>query len=128
MDYENSFTKEINYPELLTLSEKEYDSFSLVWRPDFEFNNNAIEFEDHLKPFLLKTEESSEWPGTTVYGPPSKINYYKVTKQSLGVLAKAKSIIELVSPSYPEDLAFYKKGKVKFASVSHEGMAWHEKT
>ena len=128
MDYENTYTEEVNYPELLSLSEKEYDCFSLVWRPDAEFNGNALEFENHLNPFLIKTEKSSEWPGTTVYGPPSKINYYKVNKQSLGVLAKVKSIFELISPNYPEDLAFYKNGEVKFASVSHEGMAWHEKT
>lgn len=127
MDYENTFTDQVDYDALMDQARKEYDSFTVVWRAGFKFSDKAKSLDQQLEPFLISQKKANKWPGTEASGPPSIVKEYSVCKQSIEILREAGSAWAWVSPDRPEDLAFYKKGNVVFASVAHERMAWHEK-
>jgi len=49
---------------------------------------------------------------------------YRINNTTINILRSVESVYQWVSPSYPEDLAFYKKGELWFASIAHEGESW----
>lgn len=120
------YTESVNYQLLLEHALESYDSFSLVWRSGFKFKKSAKEFEESLKPFLHKEESKNSWPGTETEGEPSLVSEYLVTVESIRLLSVLKHPWCFEAPKFPEDLAFYKNGKVVFASVAHERMFWYE--
>ncbi len=126
MDFHSSYTEEVDYPALLSYARKNYDSFTLVWRAGMKFNENAKAVRVALAPYLLREGKQNSWPGTESGGEPSLVSEYSVCKQSIDVLSQVKDVWSWQSPNLPEDLAFYKRGNVIFASVAHEKMAWHE--
>lgn len=116
------------YEHLLNVAKDKFDSFSLVWRDQLDFNQNAISFNKSLEQFLIKEQHTDEWPGTKIFGSKAKVRTYKVNSDSLGVLSQLNNVFEFLSPHYPEDLAFYSNGKVKFTSIAHEADVWYEET
>jgi hypothetical protein len=116
------------YEQLLSTARANFDSFSLVWQDQFKFNESAAEFEKLLEQFLVNEQYTDEWPGTKIFGAKARVKTYKVNSGSLSVLSQVKNVFEFVCPNYPEDLAFYYKGRVKFTSIAHEGEAWYEET
>jgi len=112
--------------QILDWAFEEATYFSLVWREGFKFKARAKKIEEKLEIYLLKTELTSEWPGTKVYGPPeNKICFYKVKKKTEKIIKNTGSIFQWVAPKYPEDLAFYNnKLKPIFGSVAHEKLAF----
>ena len=100
-------------------------TFSLVWRDSFKFNENAKQIEKDLRPFLIKEEVTSKWPGTEIFKAMATVRYYKFNNDSKKILRKNPDFYKWLVPDYPEDLAFYsKKGECWFASVAHENMAF----
>ena len=118
----------IDYGQLLDMAKAEFDSFSLVWRDDFEFSDTALELEDLQKPHLIEEKRTDEWPGTQLESPDAVVRYYDVNDETLELLRRVRSVLGWVSPELPEDLAFYRSGVTAFASVSHEGYGWYTKT
>jgi len=114
-----------SYRDLLSWA-KECSEFSLVWRDEVAYNQVAFNLEKSLLPFLMKKERVNKWPGTEIMGNNAIIRIYRVCDESIQVLRSVKDIFFFVGPDYPEDLAFYIDGKVVFASVAHEEMAWFE--
>lgn len=114
----------LSYNELLQKAKSECDSFSLVWRAEFKFNENAKSVENSLKPYLLKEQLVKEWPGTQLLKADALLRTYLVNAASMEILKMTGDIYKWLSPDYPEDLAFYKKGKVWFASIAHEKDSW----
>jgi hypothetical protein len=57
----------MNYEELINRAEKEFDSFSLVWRDGFKFNKSAKNIQNELSRYLIKELRTSEWPGTKIF-------------------------------------------------------------
>ena len=53
---------------------------------------------------------------------------YRVTTESLEILKTVDDFLDWLSPSYPEDLTFYKKGRPAYVSIAHEKDAWYEET
>lgn len=117
-----------DYERLLNTAKTKFDSFSLVWRDQFAFNETAAKFEKSLEPFLLKEQHTDEWPGTKVFKAKAKVRTYKVKPESLSVLSRLNNVFEFMAPDYPEDLAFYSNGKIKFTSIAHERESWYEET
>lgn len=115
----------IDYTQLLNTALKEYDSFSLVWRDDMEFNESAKKLEEQLAPYLIEEKHTDVWPGTQLEYPFATVRIYQVNEKTIKTLQSVNSVFEWLSPNYPEDLAFYKNGVNKFASVAHEQMAWY---
>jgi hypothetical protein len=117
-----------DYKQLLKTAKENYDSFSLVWRDQLDFNENSARFGKSLEQFLIKELHTDEWPGTKIFGSKAKVRTYKVNSDSLSVLSQLNNVFEFLSPNFPEDLAFYSNGKVKFSSIAHEKDAWYEGT
>ncbi len=115
-----------DYEHLLDTARAKFDSFSLVWRDQFSFNETAAAFEKSLGPFLLKEQHTDEWPGTKIF--KAKARTYKVKPESLSVLSRLNNVFEFMAPDYPEDLSFYSNGKIKFISIAHERESWYEET
>ena len=114
------------YKMLLEKALAEFDAFSLVWREDMEFDDSAKQFEEKLKPFLVKEERTNCWPGTQVLYKSSIVRTYQVSQDSIHVLKCVDSVFEYVFPHYPEDLAFYQDGMLVYASIAHEKYNWYE--
>ncbi|MGI1677655.1 MAG: hypothetical protein K6L75_02910 [Cellvibrionaceae bacterium] len=114
----------MNYESLLEKASKEFDSFSLVWRDEFEFDDHCIKIEKQLSGHLISEERTDEWPGTKIFGALATVRHYMVNPDSIKVLKQANSFKDWLSPKYPEDLAFYKSGEVVYASIAHENDEW----
>ncbi len=118
----------MKYQDLLEKAENEFTSFSLVWRDEFTFDEHCQKIEALLKPYLASEEKTDEWPGTKIFNALATVRHYKVSRQSIEVLKCAKNYKDWLSPSYPEDLAFYKNGKVAYTSIAHESEGWLNET
>ena len=114
------------YQDLLEYAGTKCDSFSLVWRSEFEFEKSAIKITEALKSYLISEVSTNKWPGTELMSGKALLRTYALNNKTLPLLKEVSEVYEWVAPKYPEDLAFYSKGKVVFSSVAHEGMAWFE--
>ena len=125
MEFDLPYTEEVDYEAFLDHARKNVDLFTLVWRAGVKFSSIADDLKSTLSPFLIKEDKRNTWPGTESSGAPSLVSEYRVCEESIYVLGVVKDVWVWQSPNYPEDLAFYRKGKVVFASVAHEGMVWY---
>lgn len=113
------------YFDLLTFAAARCESFSLVWRKQFQFKSSAHGIANTLKRFLISNISTDEWPGTKLIGHEAIVRQYRVTDESIEVLCSVGGLYSWLQPKLPEDLAFYSSGRVGWlASVSHEGHAW----
>ena len=113
------------YLDLLNFAASRCESFSLVWRQQFEFEPSAYEIKHALKPFLISNIKTDEWPGTKLIGHEAMVRRYRVAAESVELLRVADSLYSWLRPKLPEDLAFYSSGDtVWLATISHEGEAW----
>jgi hypothetical protein len=109
------------YLALLALAERRGSQFSLAWRRQLSFDENAARIEAALRPFLVSTIETSEWPGTTLIGHSGIVRTYRLAPQSTRVLAAAERLFAWLAPARPEDLAFYTAdGRCWLGSIAHE--------
>jgi hypothetical protein len=83
-------------------------------------------FKKELEPFTVKTRSNPSWPGTpstysinTTY----KVIFYRTDPKAKTILKKVTALNDWSSPSYPQDLAFFKGNKCWFYSVGHEKIA-----
>jgi len=115
------------YRDVLGYALKEADVFSLVWRHEFRFSKSADDLEEKLDKFKIDEQITSSWPGTELIEGRATVKKYQVTVKSIEILGEVSDVFSWLSPEYPEDLAFYKKGRVLFGSIAHEREAWFEK-
>jgi hypothetical protein len=113
------------YIDLLNFAASRCESFSLVWRVEFQFESSAYDIKHALKPFLVSNVRTDEWPGTKLIGHEAMVRRYRVSDESVMLLQRAGSLYSWLKPNLPEDLAFYASGEVVWlASISHEHEAW----
>jgi hypothetical protein len=113
------------YFDLLNFAVARCQSFSLVWRDQFKFEQSAHEIKDALQSFQLSSVRTDEWPGTKLIGHQAIVRHYRASDESVKLLYAAGSLYSWLQPKLPEDLAFYSLGGVGWlASISHEGRAW----
>jgi len=115
-----------DYKEILQRALIESDEFSLVWRHEFEYKNSADSIRKKLSEFLISEALTSSWPGTDLIGAVATVRKYRVSIESIAILHSVNSVYAWIAPKYPEDLAFYKNGKVIFWSIAHENEAGFE--
>ena len=83
-------------------------------------------YRDALKSYKVKSRSNPSWPGTPgTYSAKTtyKIVFYKTDPNAKKVLKEVEGISTWSSPSYPQDLAFFKGNICWFYSVGHEKMA-----
>lgn len=116
------------YAEFLDMALDWFGFFSLVWRDRSTFDHSAIQIRRDLDRHETNRRRVSHWPGTRVLdtkGPIATISSYRLDKVSRDALARPASLFSWLAPAYPEDLAFYHRdGRLAFATVSHDRMAW----
>ena len=113
------------YIDLLNFAASRCESFCLVWRDQFTFEQSAYEIKHMLKPFLVSNVKTDEWPGTKLIGHEAIVRRYRIADESVKLLHAAGSLYSWLQPNLPEDLAFYASGDtVWLASISHEHEAW----
>lgn len=116
-----------NYRALLEFLASRAASFSLVWRSDGGYDSSADVIRGRLASDLLRTEGTSEWPGTQYLGGLATVRHYRAKAAAIAVLGEAGALYAWCAPALPEDLAFYSAaGQVLFASIAHEGQSWFD--
>lgn len=75
-----------------------------------------------LAPFLEDKVESSEWPGTKLYGRTASVFQYHFETESAEILAgAADGLYDWLQPSLPEDLCLLRADGVPWlVSIAHE--------
>src|SRR5690349_5480356 len=108
----SSFTLSIElvgamYEELLGYATGECNQALLVVRhpPVPPLSSRGSEVLRKLQPFLVKQEETSEWPGTVLFGHTASVSHYTFDLASARVLRNAaNSLYSWLQPELPEDL------------------------
>jgi hypothetical protein len=109
------------YRALLHLAKQHCTSFSLVWRDDFTFSESAGNVECSLQTFLIREEHTDEWPGTELLRHKARVCHYRVTDESVSILAEVPGLYAWLAPRMPEDLTFYAAdGSCWLLSIAHE--------
>ncbi|MFH1775938.1 MAG: hypothetical protein ABH952_00010 [Candidatus Omnitrophota bacterium] len=123
LEIKKELTKE-TYSTLIDFGLNNCTSFPLVWRYKLDFDENAKSIEQNLKDHLIKEEYTNEWPGTKIIGSKAKVRFYKFNSGTVTILKKISSLYKWISPSAPEDLAFYLKDDLcLLESISHEELS-----
>lgn len=93
-------------------------------------SQEAFEFLEQAKPFLLSEKQQPSWPGGGTLEPvaTATVAYIRVCVESISLLKKASDdLYDWVHPFLPEDLAFYRAdGSVMLAVIGHEQAAFLE--
>ena len=117
-----------NYHDFLDYAFRESDYFMLVYVNYYGKGYSYMQkkIKKMLEPYKVKTRTNPRWPGTLeTFSQNStyKVVFYKNVSEAKTILKIVSGIGDWSSPSYPEDLAFFKGNKCWFYSVGHENMA-----
>lgn len=115
-----------DFAQVLAEATNQCDSFSLLWRRERKEGEGGWEIQEALRPFMLRCEQTDQWPGTKIFYGKELVCFYQVNAASMQLLSTAKNPFILFGRGGPEDLAFYSNGAVWFGSTSHENQAWYE--
>lgn len=110
------------YLELLVLCFDVCDEFHLVVRNNMGSIRGLEEIINKLKVSLIEMRCESTWASTTLGDNQTANVYYFHADENAKKIIKliTKSIYQWGMPSLPEDLSFFKQGKVWLATSSHE--------
>lgn len=106
------------------------DTFSLVYfrYSKAEKMTKSVQIiYDTLKPYMIRSSNGNQWPGTTVFGKNEhiyEISLYSSTLKVKDTLAIVDKIFDWNYPNFPMDLCFYKDGYEWYSSTSHEKIAY----
>jgi hypothetical protein len=113
------------YRSLLVFAAQQSSLFSLVWRRQLKFDATANAIEAALRPDLESEKETREWPGTELIGHTAIVRRYRLSTDSVAILASAERLYGWLAPERPEDLAFYREdSRCWLASIAHERDAY----
>lgn len=102
------------------------DSFILVIRHSLDVNATAQAVLNRLEPFVIRREESNEWPGTHLLDSTAQVNTFKLSPPTASVLAEvAEGLFSWAQPELPEDLCLIRKdGNPWLVTIAHEEDAY----
>src|SRR5437764_14886134 len=99
-----------DYVRLLHYALSCCESFSLVIRHTMDVSASAQTVLNRLEPFLIRREESGEWPGTRLLDGTAQVNTFKLSPPTASVLAEvADGLFSWCQPELPEDLCLIRK-------------------
>jgi hypothetical protein len=77
---------------------------------------------DRLNPYSLDVKESSEWPGTILYGETAIVRTYSYSKETLAIIKNVTtSLYDWRLPDLPEDFCLVRNDLAPWlVSISHE--------
>jgi hypothetical protein len=114
------------YVQLLNHALNYCDYFVLVIRHSIEASASAVAVLDRLEPYLVRAEESSEWPGTQLLGSTARVYRYKLTSDTTFILGEvAERLFDWQQPELPEDLCLVRPdGNPWLVTIAHEEDAY----
>ena len=71
----------------------------------------------------LRKSGMENWPGKYGHDPHEAYVRYRASAQARDVVLSWPNPFEAVAHSLPEDICFYRRGEVWFATVTHERLA-----
>jgi hypothetical protein len=100
--------------------------FSLVLRSSIDLNESGSHFLQSLKPFLLKTERTSEWPGTRLLDDVAEVFYYELSPSSAELVTSVSTrLFQWTQPELPEDLCLLRRpAQPWLVTIAHEEDAY----
>jgi len=123
MKYNVEFMSNISgedYQKFINYIYERSDIFGLVVRTDMDQNKSVRDFLKKNKELITAKKMSHEWAGTITFGEKHEVYFFKTNEESREVLNTVNSIYSWRNPDLPEDLFFYRDGKIYFYSTSHE--------
>lgn len=113
------------YSDFLDYAFSETDFFMLVYVNYYGKGYTRVmkDFKKKLDPFKVKSRTNPSWPGTSstfCLNTEYKIIFYRNCEEAKRILKSVTKLSEWSSPSYPQDLAFFKGNQCWFYSVGHE--------
>jgi hypothetical protein len=109
------------YVALLQFALRHNSLFSLVWREQLEFANSAHAIAETLRPTLVRTRRTDQWPGTQLVGHFATVRLYRMSRAALPTLVSTEGLYAWLAPHRPEDLAFYLSEDIPWlGSIAHE--------
>ncbi len=75
----------------------------------FPLGPHGLTFLHWLRPFVTKTAEQSEWPGTQILGSASAVYYFSLSEDCVDLLASTGSSMFGWRSGLPEDLALLRQ-------------------
>ncbi len=112
------------YRALINFAFTECDTFSLVWQEGFDFTARADLLAERLSPYIQRSARTDSWPGTQIFDRFALVRWYRLCVPTGHILKEAPGLYSWLAPDFPEDLAFFKRGKCWMASLSHEQCSW----
>ncbi|GAF11157.1 hypothetical protein JCM19046_1657 [Bacillus sp. JCM 19046] len=119
------------YSKLLDVLFEVSDRFELILRNDMMGKNKQKAMGSYepilakLAPYLIEINEKSEWASNRLSrGATAFVYEYRATDEAKLVIKQlSDSLYQWIMPKLPEDLSFYKNGRVVIAVSSHEEFA-----
>lgn len=113
------------YFDFLDYAFEETDYFMLVYVNYYGkgYSKAMKYFKNALRPYQVKSRSNPCWPGVlSTFCPQTtyKIIFYNNRPEAKKILKQVAKLSDWSSPSYPQDLAFFKGNKCWFYSVGHE--------
>jgi hypothetical protein len=109
------------YYDLIDLAFVHCDEFHLVLRKDMGSLKSFQPILQKLEPSLKEIKEQSEWASTILLRHTAYVYYYHTDEHAKKMLKEiSDSLYGWMMPDLPEDLSFFKRGKVWMATSSHE--------
>lgn len=109
------------YRRLIDVAFEHCDMFELVLLDDSTKEHYKHVFEP-LESSYIESKIQSEWASNRLIEDTATVCYFRTTEEAKRVLKKKASSLFAwgTSTSLPEDLSFYKNGKVWMAVSGHE--------
>lgn len=113
------------YYNFLDYAFEQTDYFMLVYVNYYGKGYSKImkHYRNLLKPYQIKSRNNPCWPGVlNTFCPDTtyEVVFYKNTLEAKRILKNVEKLSDWSSPSYPQDLAFFKGNRCWFYSVGHE--------
>lgn len=96
-----------------------FSTFQYVHKKDLL--QSYFDFLNSISPF---EKDSFNYELPQHYCRGQKIHVYKINSLTYGELTRVYDLYDWRIPQYPEDLSFYKNGKVWLSSISHEKLCF----
>jgi hypothetical protein len=115
-----------DFEKLLALIPVECTKFLFVIQPHLGKGEELTELLRKIAPYIYKTENKSEWPGTRLLTGDTAIVYYgHLTDTSKKILAEVGGFQNLGQPSAFEDFAILQEDeKWWMSSITHEDVVF----
>jgi hypothetical protein len=119
------------YTRLLHLGLEYCDEALVVVRSSLELSEGAAHFLERIRPSIISTQLSKQWPGTALLDEEATLYGFSYNDFSMRLLASvSQGLYEWQQPSLPEDLCLFARFQHRpwLVTIAHESDAYVDVT